>query len=383
MKHKVKPVGKKQEKVVAEKVDLALEEASRLTLNQIEKVKPTPFKWRLGYTIGIVTLVLISLTFIWFNWFARSFAKTATVPLRPIIDAVNAGIKINPFEKKEIFNLLILGLDQVMNQRESSNLTDTMMMVSINKNGRVTLISLPRDLWIDALKTKINSLYYYGEESEATTGMELVATMMEEITGVKVDGTIILRLGTVQKVIDVLGGVMVDVPKGFTDTEFPRDNVDITQSDPEILYETVTFNPGLQSMDGATALKYIRSRHSTDIAEGNDVSRVKRQQQVVLAITNNLKKPTTWFNPNRLGALYLIYQNEVKTNLQLEDFVGLTWAIKQTPLTFITTQIPIETEETMGIIRHPAIEKYKLWVYEPVDPTWQELRQWVKEQMEQ
>ena len=114
-----------------------------------------------------------------------------------------------------------------------------------------------------------------------------------------------------QTIIDLLGGITVDVSEGFTDTEFPRDDVDLTTAKThDELYETVTFKTGNQDMDGVTALKYIRSRKSTNLEQGTDIARSERQQQVLTALVNKLLSFSVIRDTDTLAELYLYYNTE-------------------------------------------------------------------------
>lgn len=67
-------------------------------------------------------------------------------------------------------NFLILGISG--GSHEGSNLTDTMMFISTDKTTADTvMLSIPRDIWLDSLKAKINSAYYYGEEKNRVAAL--------------------------------------------------------------------------------------------------------------------------------------------------------------------------------------------------------------------
>jgi len=83
-------------------------------------------------------------------------------------------------------------------------------------------------------------------------------------------------------------------------------------------YETLHFDKGLQKMDGATALKYARSRHAYGV-EGSDFARAKRQQKVIDAIKNKVLSFSTFTNPVKLKELYDNYKNNVETNITFSE----------------------------------------------------------------
>lgn len=337
-------------------------------------------RWLVIVLVGALGVLLLGL--IWAIDYVHRFEEIARVPSRQVITQLRQAVAMDPFGEHQRLTYLLLGIDEIGQWRSGSKLTDTMMLLTITTTGRITLISLPRDLWIEELKTKINALYYYGEESEKTTGLELAETVIREITGQKIDGSVVVNLETLVKLIDVVGGLEIEVPKSFTDPQFPKDQDGLKFIDEDNLYETVCFSAGQQHFDGITASKYIRSRHSEDQNEGNDLSRVRRQQQVVAGLAEKLKQVRLWLDPDRVGQLYYLFDQELLTDVDRTQMLGLAYQLSHKQVTLITTQIPVETEAEKGILRHPVATKNSLWIYEPVDPTWNALRLWMNDQLQ-
>jgi LCP family protein required for cell wall assembly len=217
------------------------------------------------------------------------------------------------------FNFLILGLDTLANRGDVPPLTDTMMVASFNsQTQQVSMFSLPRDLWLDEPRTKINALYAYGLDQNPLQPTELVTSTISKTINLTIHRTILITLDQLEHLIDLVGGVQITVPEGFTDPLFPRTDVDIKKSHTTAeLYESITFVSGQQTMSGAMALKYIRSRHSKGAA-GTDVARGQRQQLVIESLISQLarielyrKKPTLlldlwqWYNQNFAGMVSL------------------------------------------------------------------------------
>jgi len=93
--------------------------------------------------------------------------------------------------------------------------------------------------------------------------------------------------------------------------------VDYTYPTLDYGYQTVRFTEGDQTMDGDTALKYVRSRHGTN-GEGSDFARSKRQQKVILAVKEKLSGFGTLANPSKVNAvlndLFFSHRNVVSTS---------------------------------------------------------------------
>lgn len=177
-------------------------------------------------------------------------------------------------------NILILG--------KSAELTDTIILASVNpQNKKISTISVPRDIWIPSLKTKINSLYFYGKD-------DLAKKTVAEVFDTQIDYSVVVDFSGFKNVIDVLGGIDVSIENDFIDKLYP---VEGKENDKCITcrYETVEFKKGLMHMNGTTALKFVRSRHAEG-PEGTDIAREQRQQKVVTALKDRITSPKTYFN---------------------------------------------------------------------------------------
>jgi len=176
---------------------------------------------------------------------------------------------------------------------EAPDLTDTIIFASVHlDSGKITLLTIPRDLWVPTMQSKINTAYHYGElRRPGSGGITLAKASVSEVLGVPVHYAVVLNFSTFVQFIDHFGGLDVQVPVSFTDPRYPipgREN-DLCGGDPETLcrYETISFSQGLQHMNGDTALKFVRSRHA-DNDEGTDYARSRRQTEVIRALRSKL-----------------------------------------------------------------------------------------------
>lgn len=134
-----------------------------------------------------------------------------------------------------------LGWDYAGPRGLDGNLTDTILYVSV-VGDEVTLIAIPRDLYLDAWQTKINAMYAY-------QGAEGLRRTVEELLGLPVDYYAVINLDLFENVVDALGGVEVNVPY-------------------RMLYADraaglrIDLQPGPQVLDGAAAAGFVRFRES-------------------------------------------------------------------------------------------------------------------------
>lgn len=221
-------------------------------------------------------------------------------------------------------NILLLGKAGGARSEDSPDLTDTIIVVSVGlSKNNIKVVSIPRDLWIPELQSKINSAYYYGKKPTAYFtntggGISFAKAITSEVVGEPIQYGVVVDFSSFKDIVDSLGGVQVDVANSFTDKLYPiegREN-DTCGGDVTFAcrYETVSFNSGVQKMNGDTALIFVRSRHAEG-DEGTDLAREARQQKVVDAIKDKLVKPSTFLNPKTDLGLLSVVKKYVETDI--------------------------------------------------------------------
>jgi LCP family protein required for cell wall assembly len=178
-----------------------------------------------------------------------------------------------PLDSKQRINILLLGSDNDQKFAPDAVLSQTMIVVSIDPTKRqVTLLSLPRDLWVSIpgyANAKIDLAYKEG-------GAPLARATVEKAFKIPIHYYAWVGLNGLVKVIDRVGGVDVDVLHPVLDDNYPNDFNDSGYGT-----ERVYLAAGPQHLDGRHTLQYVRSRHGDLLS---DFGRSIRQQQVLLAI---------------------------------------------------------------------------------------------------
>lgn len=267
--------------------------------------------------------------------FMQSTGITPTTLFKLVFDS---GADLKPIDGR--VNVLLLGI--AGGDHDGADLTDTILVLSFHeKNKTLSMISVPRDIWSDTLKDKVNSAYYYGEEKGKSLpagkqggGLVLAKAVVSDMVGLPIQYALVLDFSGFRKVIDLVGGVEVDVPKAFTDSEFPipgKEN-DECGGDPEFRcrYEPLHFESGLQTMNGARALQYVRSRHAEG-SEGSDFARGRRQQEVLLALKSKLLSQDIYLHPNELEKLYAAFDEATNMDLNIGELLTVGKMFMQTP----------------------------------------------------
>lgn len=267
-------------------------------------------------------------------------------------------------------NLVVLG----MGGEESKNqdLTDTIIFLSIDHSGSETLmLSLPRDLWLESMKAKVNTAYHYG-------GLDLVRSSLEEVLGQEIHDVFLIDFEGFKQAIDLLGGLEINIERGFDDYRYPipgKEN-DPCGGDPEYLcrYEHLHFEAGEQVLDGTMALKYVRSRNAEG-DEGTDFARAKRQQNLILALKNNLMTTKVIFDLKKVNGLLKIAQQSFTTDIRLEEYPLWVKLLLKFEREKIRNQV-LDGEQ--GLLYHPSIHYSGQWVILPRDPSWKAVHEFVE-----
>ncbi len=219
-------------------------------------------------------------------------------------------------------NVVVMGYGG--QRHEGSYLTDSMLLLHTDLRDRGTAqISVPRDLWVQippdsGRYAKINSAFSYGlgEGDDPVAGGRMATTKVGQVTGLPVDRWVTIDFQGFRALVDALGGVEVDVERGFT-ARYPASDDPTVNPD----WTTVTFAAGRQRMDGETAIRYARARYALDSEEeASDFARQRRQQRLTAAIAARLRSPASWWRaPFVLNAL----QPALRTNLSPVDMATL------------------------------------------------------------
>lgn len=228
-----------------------------------------------------------------------------------VFDPVSIVASMSSVDLKETdgrTNILLLGSDKRSVGTATHVLTDTILVASIGKiDKNIVLISVPRDLWVDRCQEKINAAYAIG-------GIEGTKDAVAEFLGIPLHYYAVVDFELFKGVIDILGGIDVDVENSFDDFRYPIEGKE--EAPLEERYEHISFEAGVQTMDGDTALKYVRSRHGNN-NEGTDFARSKRQQQAIMAIKEKFLSLETLINPKKLKDIYAQYAENVDTDVDL------------------------------------------------------------------
>lgn len=270
----------------------------------------------LFFIVAFFVVFGISKIILWGQSFMQTTGLTPMTVMKLITDT---GVDLKSQDGRT--NILLLGIGG--GSHAGADLTDTILVVSlVPSTKRMAMISVPRDIWSDTLKDKVNSAYHYGEEKKVGGGLTLAKVIVEDMVGLPIHYVLLIDFSGFESIIDIVGGIDIIVPVAFTDSEFPiaGKEDDLCDGDSQFLcrYESVSFRSGAQHMDGETALTYIRSRHAEG-DEGSDFARSRRQQEALVALQEKLKNPSTWLPPSRAMLLFKAFDQASTTDMRIGE----------------------------------------------------------------
>ena len=186
-------------------------------------------------------------------------------------------------------------------------LSDVMLLVRFDpKTEKIAVLSIPRDTRVemDGLGvTKINAVNVNGGPASSA---KIVSKLLN---GVQIDRYIRVNVEGVEKLVDALGGVTVDVPK---DMKYKDDS--------QHLY--IDLKQGRQHLNGNQTLQLLRFRHDGQ----GDIGRIERQHMVMQALMEQTLNPTT---VARFGQILSAVQSNLDSNLSVEELLALAgFAVK-------------------------------------------------------
>ena len=227
--------------------------------NRIKQRKAKDKKWVqaiAGAFAGVVFLVIL--------YFAYSIFSN---------DLLSGRIPGNRDEASSLsnqLNILVLGVDK---REDDVGRSDTIFLLSIDpKRQQIFQLSIPRDTRVlipDHGWDKINHAYALG-------GKNLAVRTVERFLGVKIDHVVEIDFKGFYRIVDAIGGVDIKVDKRMY-YEDPWD------SDGGLV---IDLRPGMQHMDGKTAITYVRYRD-----EEGDIGRITRQQKFLQAVMDKVSSP--------------------------------------------------------------------------------------------
>lgn len=231
---------------------------------------------------------------------------------------------------KNVINVLLVGLDSSDGLTTGDSRSDTMMLVSLNtKTKKISMVSLFRDTWAKYVPSdgkvyfgKMNGSYRYG-------GINCTVQTIEKMFKIRIDHYAIVDFRNFKKLVNAVGGVDVYVQE-YEAKNMKREwniDVDFSQSEDDLVH-----------LDGEQAFWFARQRHCDADA---DVSRTRRQRQVITAFIDSCKGASLSQLKDALDEVFKF----VKTDLKKNEIIGyatkaLAWGWINYPIESVNISDP-------------------------------------------
>ena len=251
-------------------------------------------------------------------YYNQNGTPTPTAPPPTARPVVTPTATLSPLETRRM-NVLLMGLDQRPSENAAYAATDTMIVFTIDPISHTAgMLSIPRDLYVPLDghgNDRINTAMALG-------GPDYAMRTVSRVFNIPIQHYVRVNFVAVEKLIDLVGGIDVYVDQNINDPTYPDMNYH---------YDPFVISKGMHHMDGATALKYARTRHGS-----SDIYRMRLQQEIIMAIRDRVLStdalPHLLANaPEIMGTL----TGAVSTDLSLPDIIQLIDLAKNMPLSNI------------------------------------------------
>lgn len=202
-----------------------------------------------------------------------SFTGPSVSPSDVVINTIPS-IPVEDLQIEGVINIMLVGEDRRPGQGRQRS--DSMMLCSFNTNkNSITMTSFLRDTYIPKIPgywaDKMNAAYAYG-------GVNTLDQTLAAYFGVHVDANIVVHFYGFVTIIDMLGGVDIELTQKEADHLNNPKYADTYGTDIQKVHA------GMNHLDGKTALAYSRIR-KLDM----DAMRAKRQRKVLTSLINAYK----------------------------------------------------------------------------------------------
>ncbi len=229
------------------------------------------------------------------------------------------------FADSDVFNVLLIGTDERTSEFSTNARGDACLLLSLNKtDGSVHLISFERGMGVPILSGEYEGQYDWLTHTFRYGGADLMMEEIQECFKVGVTHYVRVNLNTFIDGINAVGGVDIEL------TQAEADYINKSKSETKHVYEVT---PGLNHLNGETALVYARCRKID-----SDWSRIGRQRTVIQAAVDQVKEMNVFELNDLMDTLLPL----VQTNLTNGEIISLVLsAPKFIGQTMVQDTIPI------------------------------------------
>lgn len=268
----------------------------------------------------LLVLIAVLCAFLLFAGTVKALMGLHIISMRSLVSITGSEL---PKDEQGFTNVLFIGEGDA--SHDGKDLTDTIIVASMDpsKTKSAVLLSLPRDLYLlkseKMGKGRINSLYRdykillkrqgKGEKEASLEAMKQLGATIGSHLNLPIHHVIKVNFTGFEQTVDAIEGIDVTVPEAINDAEYPDENYG---------FEPFSIAAGPAHLDGKTALKYARSRHTS-----SDFGRSARQQQIIVAIGEKVKKEGLYKNPATITDLLQVFSDNIEMTMTVRELISL------------------------------------------------------------
>ncbi len=333
--------------------------------NETGREKPKKINKKKLIILTVIIIILIIPAFYLFKT-GSAFSKIITIKniaWEKIFGKIPSSEYTPPKDENRL-NFLLLGIRGEDDPDAGGWLTDAIMIVGMEKNtGKIALISVPRDLYLqmpgEVAYEKINTVYAIGNK-KYDSGLDYAKKTLAYVTGLYINHAVEVNFDAFRDVIEILGGINIYLDKPF---------IENNQWGCDAMGKNcISFgiDAGEQTLNGESALMYVRSRFSS-----SDFDRVRRQQQVLLAIKDKILSLGILSDPLKISGIIDVLSKNIKTDVSPWEIPELIKLANQAKTDNIIRKVFENSEE--GMLYESRING--IYVLLPTDTSFNKIRE--------
>jgi LCP family protein required for cell wall assembly len=271
-------------------------------------------------------------------------------------------------------NIVLMGSDSRVGENgglaggeDAGARSDTTIIMHISGDrSRVEMISIPRDSTVDIPScttaeggittpelygTKFNAAFSQGVQygGDVASGALCTVKTIEHLTGVFMNGFVVVDFAGFSSMIDAVGGVEVCVEEAIYSPEANH----------------LSLEPGTHTLKGVKALDYARARKGDGLGDGSDLGRIGRQQEVMASLARKVLSQEVLTNPSKTLKFLDAVTDSLTMNKELASIDGLAGlaysmrTVRPDTITFMTVPNEYDPNNAANVVW--TAEAVQLW----------------------
>ena len=310
-----------------------------------EKKKKGISTWGLIGIVGLIVIALLAcggLSYLIFGPLGQSLFISEATPTPTMISVSTEPVPVPTSEPTErasacfgtgTMKILILGVDAPYTDEPKGADAIRLMYLDFT-NSEVTVVALPRDLWVstpilnslDIYNERLGITYYHAKENspadtdESVYGTQVLAQVLYDNFGFIADHYITVHIDNFDEIVNAIGGVEVNVPQEYQSVNY-------------------VFSPGVQTLNGDQALEYA----SNLLRDDTEWDRFNRQDILLQALLDEITSPQIL---TKVPSLISEFGNTITTDFSIAQLTDLSCLLTEVSMDEVQY---LEVDQSMAV----------------------------------